>query len=90
MFPFHAKRYEDKGKYIHIIAIIIGIIIPVIPPSVAFFYEGYTVVRFPVLLCYSVDSNITYYGVLLPLSLFITIGISMLIFVLHAIHEVSL
>ena len=30
-FPFHARNFDDKNKYIHITCIIVGILLPLVP-----------------------------------------------------------
>ena len=90
MFPFHARIHQDKEKYIHIVAVILGIIIPFVTPSFAFAFKGYSVNRYPPLLCLPTDPDVIYYGIVIPLSLTITIGMSQLIFVLHVVHKVGI
>lgn len=89
IFPFHAKLHEDKGKSIHLVVVVLGIIISLTTPSLAFIWkDGYTLGRYPPLLCVPVNTDLTYYGLLLPISLTITIGITQLIIVLHTIRQV--
>ena len=88
MFPFHAKRHEENGRLIHAVVVILGIILPLITPCLAFVWDGYSVNRFPPLLCLPLEPDVTYYGIVLPISFIVSIGITQLVFVIHAIHEV--
>lgn len=88
MFPFHARAHENKAKYIHIILLISGIIVPAIPPGAAEIKGSYFVHRYPPLLCVPSNSDILYYGGVLPYSIALCVGITLLIIILHVLHQV--
>ena len=88
MYPFHARNHEDKGKYINIVCFLLGLVIPAIPPTIVLFIDGYVVNGYPPILCLPRNTDISYYGLVLPVSLSLCIGITFLVFVLHAILQV--
>lgn len=89
MFPFHAHKHERNTKYIHIISLIVGIILPAVVPVIALFVDGYTMFRFPPTICSPSNVNVLYYGVILPVSIAVCVGLTFLAIILHALHEVS-
>lgn len=89
MFPFHARSHEKTTKYLHVIILIVGIILPIITPLVAYFSEGYIQSRFPPLLCIPRKGDVSYYGLVLPVCIVLGIGITFIVIVLHVLHQVS-
>ena len=89
MWPFHARQHENKLKYVHAICLIIGIFLPLGPALGAFFIDGFGNGRFPPLLCVGRNRDVNYYGVGLPISLSVAIGMTLLIIILHLLQQVN-
>ena len=89
MFPFHARKHESKTKYIHAISLVVGIILPFVGPTIAALVDGYTMHRFPPILCAPANSKVLYYTTILPISLMVCIGLTFLVIILHVLHQVS-
>ena len=102
-FPFHWRSF-DKVKYVHLICVVMGILVPFIPiiATMSQFAHGksaaeaakgglgFGVTRFPSLLCSGRDEKTTFYALsVLPIILIIMVGMTILILVFRIIHKVS-
>ena len=104
-FPFHARRYkkQQKVKYVHLTCIVLGILIPFIPIiATASQYAhgkspaqavkgglGFGMTSLPSVLCNGIDSDTTFYSLILPIIVIIMIGMTILVLVFCIIHKVS-
>ena len=79
-FPFQARSFQSKGyyKYIHAVMLIVALIIPWIAVGVAFGTGGFQLTRFPTIFCYSANTDVTFYALILPICIILAIGISMI------------
>ena len=86
----HARKLQqgENLKYIHIGVVIAGLLIPVPGVMATAFTDGYTINRFPPLLCSSSNTDAGYYSVFLIMNILLAIGISMLIFMFWKVHKV--
>ena len=80
VYPFHAKYWERRGimKYIHIVVLIAGLIVPSTPVIAAFSTGGFIYIDYlPV--CTPRAIAVTYYSILLPASLMLAFGITLML-----------
>jgi hypothetical protein len=49
---------------------------------------GYGVIRFPPILCMATNSDIVYYGIVLPINIIMMVGITLLTVIFWTIHKV--
>ncbi len=89
-FPFHARSFETarRFKYVHIVCVIVGLLVPWIPIIVVFANGGFSVVAFPPLPCTGREAGPTFYGLVLPVILLLQIGITLLIILFWTVHKV--
>lgn len=105
-FPFHAHQHKSTHciRWIHVICVVLGLLIPLIPvivtvvdsimdsnnssSSTQFGTLGFGVTRFPPVLCTGVDRSATYYSLVLPLNLILLTGITELAIIFWIIHKV--
>ena len=92
-FPFHAKSLEKahRTKYIHIIMVIVGLVLPALPVIVTFTTgdpSGFGLTRFPPILCTGLEKDATFYSLVLPINILMAIGIPLLIIIFRIIHKV--
>ena len=92
-FPFHAKSFEKahRTKYIHIIMVIVGLVLPALPVIVTFTSgdpSGFGLTRFPPILCTGLEKDATFYSLVLPINILMAIGIPLLIIIFRIIHKV--
>lgn len=89
MLPFRARSYEKYDNYTQAVLIILGVLFPAIPGCLPLAFNGYTLTRFPPLLCSPRNGPVTYYAVLLPISIAMALGITFLIIILYVLKQVS-
>jgi len=95
-FPFHARSFETahRVKYIHIAMVIVGLVLPTLPVIVAFTAgnpssRGFGLTRFPPILCTSLQSDPTFYSLVLPINVLLAIGVPLLIIIFWIIYKVQ-
>ncbi len=98
-FPFQARSFDmsKRVNYIHVACIFVSLLVPLIPILVTIGNNldedlvgtvGFTLTRFPPLLCTSVDSNATFYALVLPIILIMDIGLTLLLLMVWIVHKV--
>lgn len=93
-FPFSAKRFESACgfKLLHATTVVIAILLPTVPIIAQFVVGGskkaFAQGSYPPILCIGLNRDIAFYGVALPISLLIQIGITLLIILLWKIRKV--
>ena len=90
MFPIQSKVYETarRTKYIQIVMVVLGLLLPLIPAITGEVIGGYTITRFPPILCTGSDADATFYSLLLPIIIIIGTGTSLLVIMFWKIHMV--
>eukprot|EP00731_Ephydatia_muelleri_P026488 Em0018g588a len=83
-FPFHAKAFNNV-KFVHIMVVVAALLLPVAPVISAFVTGGFTIGHFPPLLCVAKNGNAVYFTLILPISLVVAIGTTLLIIILATI-----
>lgn len=79
VFPFHAKRHESRAKIVYRVMVVCGFALPLPGVIVTLATEGYTIGRFPPLLCTTKDPNLFYYSVVFLASVILATGLFMLV-----------
>lgn len=76
-FPARYKKWEKKHylRYLHIILVVIGLILPTIPAIAISTTEGYTIPRFPPFTCSATDPDASYYSLVLMNCLYLAVGV---------------
>ncbi len=103
-FPYRTRalRISKKLTYIHVACILVGLFLPVVPViAVISNYTieaksgampqgrlGFGVVYFPPYLCLGIDTDVTFYTLILPNIILVQIGITMLILTIWYVHKV--
>ena len=75
-------------KYLHIVTVVVGIVLPFVPVITAFGTGGFTISRFPPVLCVPNNTDATFYSLLLPSLIIVAVGITLLIVLFWKIHKV--
>ena len=88
--PFHARQFEvnKRIKYIHISMVFVAVFLPFIPVGVTFSKGGFGLTRFPSILCTGTQSEATFYSLILPITLMLATGITLLIIMFLLVHKV--
>ncbi|XP_019850181.1 PREDICTED: uncharacterized protein LOC109580977 [Amphimedon queenslandica] len=90
MFPVFAKEHKNKDKFIHIVLLILGILIPIPGVLLALTvkkYKSYTLFTFPSYVCVPRNGELQYYSLLLPLDVLLGIGLFCLVLILWRLHK---
>lgn len=89
-FPFKARSIRAAGRcrYVHVVMVTIGLIVPCVPVAVSFVRRGYGSVS-PTFLCTPRDGAASFYTLVLPISVFLATGISMLVIMFVGITKVA-
>ena len=92
LFPFHFKNTARRGraKYFLLVALAVGIVLPFIPFIAAQTTGGFTYGMIIPPLCSPVELAVTYYSLVLPISIMLVLGVSMMAVVLRTIMKVSI
>ena len=103
-FPFAARRFRNlnRMKYIHVICVILGLLLPIVPVAATIIQFsrgklsseaiqrglGFGVIRLPPILCAGIEKNTTFYSLIFPASLILMVGIAFLVYIFWIIHKV--
>ncbi|XP_019850180.1 PREDICTED: uncharacterized protein LOC109580976 [Amphimedon queenslandica] len=90
MFPVFAKEHKEKDKFIHIVLLILGILIPIPGVSLALTvekYKSYTLFTFPSYVCVPRNGELQYYSLLLPLNVLLCIGLFCLVLIFWRLQK---
>ena len=79
-FPFHARYWEQRGafKYIHIVMLFLGVLVPCVPAIIALVVSGFTAVDYLPFLCAPKGRDASFYTLLLPGSIVLATGVTLL------------
>ena len=90
-FPLHALEFtaSNRMKYIHGVIVISALVIPIASIAGAFATGGFINARFPPLLCLPKSSDTAYYALVLPISIIMPCGVSLLLIILWTIQKVN-
>ena len=90
-FPFHSRSFKaaNRTKYVHVIMVVIALILPLVPVISCAVIGGYTITSFPPILCTGSDADATFYSLVLPITIILGIGASLLVLIFWAVHKVK-
>ena len=87
-FPMHARKHQQKQKWIHMTLVLAGVLIPCIGVAAALATGGYTLNRFPPLFCGAVNPDVQYYSVWLVINILVAVAITMIVLMFWKVHKV--
>ena len=67
-----------------------GIVLPVVPVVIMFETGGFSLSKFPPILCLAAEADAIFYSLILPIIILVQCGISLLILIFWIIHKVLL
>ena len=82
-FPITARRFENKGyfKFVHLGMVAAVLVLPWITLGIILGTQGYVISRFPTILCFPRNVNVTFYAFILPLSIILATGMSLIVII---------
>ena len=83
---------ESAGriKYVHVILICLGVTFPAVHVAVTFGVGEFTITRFPPIVCLPNNEDATFYSIVLPVSILMATGVSLLVVVFYELLKVRL
>ena len=89
-FPDHYMLLNRRHqiKYIHLVSVLVAIVVPVIPVAAIFGTGGFVNGRYPPLLCLPSNPNAAFYSLVLPVSVLIASGVTLLLAVFWTLYKV--
>ena len=89
LFPFHYRTFKLAGriKYIHVTSVVLALVLPAIP-SLLHLISGYGIGPGPFDACVGRNSIVTFFTVILPLSILMAIATSALVIIFWKILKV--
>ena len=90
VFPFSYRQFVNLGRlrYAHAISSILGVILPLLP-ALVHLKDGYILSINPPYICFGRNGDITFYLVILPLSIMLGCGLCLLTIVLWTMFKAS-
>ena len=90
-FPFHYRRFKTEGrvKYVHVITVVLGLILPAIP-ALAPLVDGYTITLSQIDTCVGRNMDITFFTTILPISILVAADSTVLIILFWIIFKVKI
>lgn len=103
-FPFHARDFEieNRMKFVHIACAVPCLVLSFLPIVVITLDDvvqrakgvdtvgtvGFSLVRFPPIICSAMNRNAIYYSLILPINLIVPVGVTLLILVVWLLYKV--
>ena len=90
-FPFHAKMFQTSGYFfhVHIVLLAIALVLPGVPVAAAFAVDGMVFASFPQYLCGPLNRNVFFYAFILPASVLLAAGITLIILIFQVLLHLS-
>ena len=90
-FPLHSRSFKinNRMKYIHLTCVVLALLLPLVPALTNAFKGGYTMVRYPPIICNGSDAGANFYSLILPINIILGIGTNLLIVIFWKIHKVG-
>ena len=82
-------KKEKKTKYFHITTILLALLYPTLP-ALFNLHDGYVMADTPTTICFGRSSTVTFFGLILPLSVLIAVATTALIITFWKILKVHL
>ena len=88
-FPLHFRQMktERKLKYFHITTVLLAVLLPTLPALINL-HEGYTMADTPTTVCFGRSVTVTFFALILPLSVLIAVATSAMIITFWKILKV--
>ena len=89
VFPFHFRKIkaEEKLKYIHVTTLLIALFLPTVP-ALLHLKEGYGIASSPTTICFGRSVAVTFFSLILPLSIILAIATAILVTTVWIIFKV--
>ena len=90
-FPLHAKIFENKRyfRYVHLIMLGVALVLPCMALPAVLGTGGCRLASFPPFQCFARNSDVVYYAFILPASILMAAGITLIILILHVLIRVT-
>jgi hypothetical protein len=88
-FPFHARYYDTtkRTEYIHVACILVGLLLPIFTPVALSVEGGFTMTRFPPIVCIGRNADANFYTVVFPITIMYAIGITFMLLIFWRIRR---
>ena len=82
-YPLTAQQFQNKGffKYVHLGIVVFVLLLPWTTVGIVLGTEGYAISRFPTILCFARNVNVSFYAYVLPLSIIVATGMSLIVII---------
>ena len=89
-FPFHARYYDTtkRTKYIHITCLILAFVVPIFAPVTISASGGFTMTRFPPIVCLGRDADANFYTIVFPTTILYAVGLTVMLLIFWRIRRV--
>ena len=73
-------QFEARGyfRYVHVMMVIVAVILPLENLATILLSGGVTIARFPPVICFARNSDMTYYSFVMVISIVMATGVSMI------------
>ena len=103
-FPIHSLRFTHKMGRIHAGCVVLGLTIPLLPVLTTIIHNsavdysaregvpsglGFGLATFPPILCNALNKNVVFFSFILPVTLLMVTGITVLLLTIWAVHKVK-
>ena len=90
-WPFFARRIALAGysRYCHALCLSLSTVLSILPVVVVLETSGFATFTFPPLFCTPTNRKVTFYSIILPISILLAAGSSLLIAMLWVMHQVT-
>ena len=90
VFPFHFRKFkaEEKLKYIHVTTVLIALFLPTVP-ALLHLEKGYGIASSPTTICFGRSVAVTFFSLILPLSVVLAITTSVFVIIFWIIFKVQ-
>ena len=89
-FPMNTISLKSirRTKYIHGICLIAALLLPLISPLASHLKGGFVIIEFPSFTCDGRDADVTFYVHILPITIILGVGTSLLVLIFWRLHMV--
>ena len=90
-WPIHANAMLSSSLrrvVLHVIAVLLALFLPTIPVILLKYSGGFTITRFPPILCAGLSMKVNFYAFMLPTSVVIACGLSLVILIFWRLLKV--
>ena len=89
-FPLTTVSFKNirRTKYIHVTCLIAALFLSLISPMANHLKGGFIMIDFPPLFCGGRDTDVTFYVHLLPITILLGVGTSLLVLIIWKLHMV--